>query len=109
MIPLLDTNTPIAGTPVSEWQRQVGNCCDGRVVHALNNQLAALVAIRYEADGDGWTPALLARDRVCEANLRATIRHRQRQGLPFCDLPPPPCRLHRYSCTALDLCATPSS
>lgn len=89
MIPLLDTNTPTTGTPVSEWQRQIENCCDGRVVHALNNLLAGLVAIRYEADCDGWTPTLLARDLACETHLRTTMRHRRRQCLSFCDFPAP--------------------
>ncbi len=104
MIPLLDANTPPTGTPVSEWQRQVGNCCDGRVVHQLNNLLAGLVAIRYEAECNGWTPTLLASDRACETYLRSTMRHLRRECLSFCNVTKTLRPLHRYSRTAFAPC-----
>ncbi len=85
MISLHDVHTPAAGTPVSEWQRRVNNCCDGRVVHALNNLLAGLVAIRYEAECEGWTSTRLAHDRACEAHLRSTLLHRRRERPGFSD------------------------
>ncbi len=83
--PLLDENTPLRGTPISEWLRRTDNEADGCSIHEVRNLLAGLVSIRYQATFSGWTEQLVASDEQCERQLRLIVRKLRRPRLFFCN------------------------
>ena len=84
--PLLDENTPLRGTPISEWLRRTDNEADGSCIHEVRNVLAGLVSIRYDAMCSGWTEQLVASDEQCERQLRLIMGNLRRQRLFFCNV-----------------------